>query len=296
MHKIALQAADKQVAALFSLLQKNDLLNHSVVVLLSDHGVTMGLHGDRLTNPKKYQGDPINTHKLAYMRYSGRDKYSVDFKNDWGIDTTYGYGTDILSTQQTHNLFAMKSYGFTTGKPHVVTDTVSTLDITPTILDLLHITTVRRVNGISLLPYLFDSQKSLAARTFYFETTYSVPEIEKEKISPEKVLIQSLRLYDMDPKTGLIYFKPLAEKEMDKHKQEAVVENGWMLARYPSTQKLVFDSKLKNFHTEIAPGYDVLVNLHTGDWTMELNSTFAKQSPVLSLQRQLFAFYGKELV
>jgi hypothetical protein len=49
------------------------------------------------------------------------------------------------------------------------------------------------------------------------------------------------------------------------------------------------------FKYYIFPAYEVLVNLQTGQWTTELNSPFATQSPAKFLKTQLQNFYGHEL-
>jgi hypothetical protein len=206
--------------------------------LLSDHGTSLGLHGDRAINANKYEGDPINIKKLAVAKYSGTPVYSLDFKKDFGVDTSYGYGGDVLSLKQYRTVLAFKGYGIDIGKNHRITDRTNVIDIAPTILDLTKLTSLKQADGVSLTPYFHDTNRTLTQpRSFYLETTFSIDEIEKEGISVEKVLNKTIQLYQVDLKNGLIFVKHSAEMSMNKNKERAILQGDWLLARYPSTQE-----------------------------------------------------------
>jgi hypothetical protein len=63
-------------------------------------------------------------------------------------------------------------------------------------------------------------------------------------------------------------------------KQYADLYGHWMLATYPRLNQ--------------SPIY-ILVNLKNGKWTNDLHSSFAKQAPVIAMQKALEQFYDKEI-
>ncbi len=297
-YEAGIAKADDQVARLLTLLAANHLLDHAVVVVLSDHGVSLGLPGDRITAADHYQGNKALLHKLAIGKYANAPGFTVDFKHDYGIDTAHGYGGDVLSLTQYHAVLAFKGYGVAIGKPHTVTDRVLLLDVAPTVLDLVQLPALAHADGISLKSYLLGTATP-SDRTLYLETSFSLPEIEKDGISVERVLNKSLKLFQMDPNTGLISIKRSAETGMNLNKQEAIIQGDWLLAQHPESERSRVKPDATHTHSimvvERDPGFMVLVNLKTGDWTLELNRGFAKTAPVKILQNQLYSFYNKEI-
>jgi arylsulfatase A-like enzyme len=301
-YQAGIGAADKQMAKFFEILQANKLLDHAIVILLSDHGMSMGLPGDRVTSVDHYQGDKAHAKKLTVMKYSSAPAFSMDFKHNYGIDTSYGYGGDILSLTQSHAVLAFKGYGVDIGKAHSVSERILLMDIAPTILDLLQLPPLAHSDGISLKPLLLSSTDKLDTknqRPLFFETSFTIEEIEKEGISVDKVLAKTVQLYRMDPKTGLIFIKKDAEQSMDKNKQEAIMQGDWLLAQYPESIRTELshntNSVDSSYQIHAEPPYMVLVNLKTGQWTMELDNAFAKTAPLKSLKDQLYTFYGSEI-
>jgi hypothetical protein len=302
-YQAGISEADKQVASFMEALQKNKLLDHAVVVLLSDHGTSMGLQGDRVTAAEHYQGDKAQIKKLTVTKYSRAPQNSLDFKNDYGIDTSYGYGGDVLSVKQYHALLAFKGYGVDIGKAHTVSDRTLLMDIAPTLLDLLNLPKLAHSDGLSLKPYFSESTDAhhpQSERPLFWESSFTLEEIEKQGISVEKVLAKTVKLYRMDPQSGLIFIKKDAEQGMGKNKQEAIIQGDWLLAQFPESARteVIYTEPSQEgaLHTRIEPRYMVLVNLKTGDWTLELDNAFARTAPLKSLREQLYAFYGAEIV
>jgi arylsulfatase A-like enzyme len=292
-YKVSVAAADRQFQEFMTLLAANGLLDHTIVVVLSDHGITLGLPGDRPVTAANYQGNPANIKKLSVVRYAG----GADLKknnNGFAIDTSYGYGGDVLSMKQFKTLLAFRGYGVNIGAAHEVMERVSMLDIAPTLLTLLKMPLLRNGDGISLEPYLFSAEPVTAQpRTFFLETSFTINEIERENISVDKVLQKALAYYQVDPLTGLISVKADAEKSMNRVKQFGILQGDWLYVQYPLTRGLHFAHN--TFESYVAPAYEVLVNLKTGIWTTELNTPFALASPARKLKLQLEAFYGAEL-
>jgi hypothetical protein len=295
-YQAGIQQADHQLEKFLQTLAASHLLDHAIVVLLSDHGTSLGLRGDRITSANNYLGDAINIKKLPVYQYANTFKYSSDIHHDFGVDTSYGYGGDVLSLSQYHSLLAFKGYGVDIGKPQTITDRVMLMDIAPTLLKLAHLSPLAHADGISLTPYL-SGQPDLnnSARPLFFESSFTLEEIEKSGISLNKVLAKTIQLYRMD-KHGLIFIKPNAEQAMVTNKQFAILQGDWMLAYYPAAEHLDshFDPSNKLiFKKNIIPPFMVLANVKTGKWTTELTTPFAQNAPTDQLMQQLHNFYGQ---
>jgi arylsulfatase A-like enzyme len=292
-----LNAADQELAAFLTTLQQNKLLDHAIVVLLSDHGISLGMPGDRITTKANYLGDKANMKKIGVFPYAA-GAHEKDF---YGIDTSFGYGGDILSLKQYHSLLAFKGFGVDLGAPKTVFQRVLLMDIGPTLLALNRLPAIPHADGISLAAYFSnDTLPEVSTdRPFFFESTFSLQEIEKEGISVERVLARAAKLYYMDPKDGLIFVKNSAEKAMSQNKQQGIMQGDWLLARFPSSEHTGLSAAGKsdelNFEQITQPAFMVLVNLKTHQWTTELDTPFAKSAPVPALMAELRQFYGDEV-
>jgi arylsulfatase A-like enzyme len=295
-YKSSIAGVDAQLNEFFKILDQNKLLEHAIVILLSDHGISLGLPAERPISVAKYQGDKTNIKKIPVGHY--RNSSHADDAND-GIDISYGYGADILSLKQYRTLLAFKSFGLDIGTPHAVTDRVSVMDIGPTLLALLNLAPLAQCDGISLKPYLLQQKPTLASATrrFFLETTFSIDALEKETISVSDVLQKVVRLYEVNFKSGLVSIKLNDEKIMNHDKQFGILQGDWFLAKYPAfeRQRLVGTGQSTAFETYTQASYYILINLKSGAWTTELDTPFALNSPAQSLLRDLQAFYGDEL-
>ena len=75
-------------------IQQAGLLDHSIVVLLSDHGVTLGMRGDRIVTEKNYRGDPKQMKSISGAKLGSAPEFTLDFRHDYTINTSYGQGTE----------------------------------------------------------------------------------------------------------------------------------------------------------------------------------------------------------
>jgi hypothetical protein len=292
-----ISAADHELKLVLSLLKNDHLLDNALVVLLSDHGTSLGLTNDRIISAKNYMGNTNNIKKLTLTQYANTPEFSLDFKHDFGVDTTYGYGGDVLSFTQTHAMLSFKGYGFKLADAKQIRDPVSLMDITPTILSLIHAPIVKHTDGESLATVLLEEKnKRPHQRDLFFETTFSLPEIEKETINVSKVVAKTASLYELNPATGLISILASEEKLMNSQKQHGLLRGDWFLAHYPKKTNITYDKKLKELSFITSPAYFVLVNVKTGQWTTEINNQFAKQAPMHSMQQALDNMYGQEML
>ncbi len=319
---------DRLLEKFLDLLKQNQLLQHAIVVLLSDHGISLALPGDRIINEERFQGNKtdMKVRRSKYVTWLERMpnvdellyeyiKLSAEIKNEinhhpsrflfknFGVDTSFGYGGDILTFKQHHTLFAMKAFGFDFAAPHEVTDRVLLLDIAPTLLDLLHLPALPHVDGISLKTSLLSSLSHVGDRTIYLESGFSFNAIEQENIIQSKVLSSSIYYYMLSPRTGFIMLNPAYLNVLIQSKQRAVLRGDWMLAYYPISERYKFLNKANDLHNKkgweaephLVPAYFVLVNLKTGEWTTEKGQPLFLHSPSLMLDQLLGQFYGKEM-
>lgn len=310
----AIKKGDQVLAKFLFLLRENKLLKNAIVVLLSDHGVTLGLHGDRVIKEDLYQGDK-RMMKVRRTRYADADTRHRFFLNNkssayqeeladslfniknYGVDTSIGYGGDVLSLIQNQSLLAIRGYGVHFDKPHQVTGLSLLLDVAPTLLDLLSLPALQHAEGISLKPYLLNHQLLLPHRPIYLETAYSLMEMEQPEIVVPKVLKKSLAFFYINPNTGLVALNPPSLKKIFANKQRAILNGDWLLAYYPVSERFtILRSKLKLnlVRYQISP-YFVLVNLRTGKWATDMNDQFVLNSPINKLKQQLYEFYGHEM-
>ncbi len=288
-------AVDVQFKKLLRLLQDAHLLDHSIVVVLSDHGTSLGLRGDRIITEKKYQGEAQLLKRIAVARFSKAKEYSSDFKRDYSISTAYGQGTDVLSMKQHHVLLAFKGYGMSlpTKKINMMS---SLIDIAPTLLSLLQLPALQKADGHVLLPERHDKNNR---KYFFMETGDSLREIETDHIQVEKVLQREIDIYQINPKTGLLSMRKEAALSLISNKQHAVMNDDWLLAHYPmkiqtKLEALPHQPKQLVITPYVVPPYFVLVNRKTREWTIGLTTHFAKSAPVTLLLAAYRQFYGEE--
>jgi arylsulfatase A-like enzyme len=314
-----LTAIDQQFSDMLKILQQNNLLQHAIVVLLSDHGVSLGLHGDRIISIKKYLGAKQQTQILTRYPYSEQQSGSTHL----GLDTCSGEGIDILSfNSSNHIILGFKSYGLA----HEITKNnsypVSLIDIAPTILDTLNLPSLNNADGITLKSLIINNTKNEnKPRALFFETgiwmpLFGIDDLKHGMIN--KYIAEKLNtLYGYDSKNNYIIIKSSAIKNLLDSKQRGILYGNWFFSRYPkglditSTIRPLQD--IQNDHcdfiktdngdhkngicysfTKTPKPFYVLANTKTGQWTLDLNSAFAKTAPLKLLMQKFIAFYGDE--
>lgn len=333
LYKNIVQLGDRQLDKFLGVLEQNGLLEHAIFVLISDHGITLKIPGDRAVTEKLYQGNKKNiflkrTHYNLQVVFDKKDipKYDDEAKtivigdnfsnkdldklllkilsplnpNLLGIDTSWGYGNDVLSLKQYRPLLAIRTFGTNQlSIPHTVSGRSLLLDIAPTLLDVLNLPPLAKSEGVSLKPYLFNPSLNFSLqRPIYMESCYSFQEIEQEKIVLTKVLAKGFLLFRINPENDFVSMTSSAEKAIVATKQRAVLQGDWLLAYYPASRryKMATHGKLdRRIETYVLPPYVVLLNLKTGKWTTNLNHAFSMQAPVKLLTQQLYRFYGDEM-
>lgn len=290
----SVEAVDRQLGDLMQVLKTDGLLDNSIVVLLSDHGTGLGLPGDRLLSSKQFVGDS------AHLKWVQRLKLSNNYKG-YSINTSYGQGTNVLSMTQYHVLLAFKRYGSVSFPVQQLSQPVSLLDISPTLLNLLSLPAMEKIDGMSLASdFATQSVAPVNTRPLFLETGDSMTEIETDHIYVEKVIKHQIGIYTVNHQDGLLMMDAPAATLIVKNKQLAIRQGDWMLAHFParSEKRIAFGGHTKQpvkQKTIIYPPYFVLINLKTKQWTIGFESSLAKSAPLATLLGELKGFYQGEV-
>lgn len=267
LYQQSIERVDQQLRDFYVLLQQAQLLDNTVVVLLSDHGEAIELSGDRITEESLFVGKKTK-HTLTF--------YPPSLENE-AVNESVGHGTDVLGLTQYHSLLAFRYFGSATFQPRTVPGVVSLIDIKPTILDLIEKTHTTN----SLLGVLKDSHQTINSKRHLFtESDFSPAAIRTVYPETRKVLLEGFELFQIDPMTTRLVVKDQMLNMIIQSKQYADIYDHWMLALYPEKQ-----------HTRVP----ILVNLDTGLWTNDLNSPYAKTAPAKLMLAALRKFYAAEI-
>ncbi len=99
----SIQRVDQQVADFIAYLKQQHLLDHAIVVILSDHGEALELSGDRVTDLKHY----ISTRN----KNSHPPRFYPPSLDDEAVNQSGGHGTDVLGLTQYHTVLAYRLFG-----------------------------------------------------------------------------------------------------------------------------------------------------------------------------------------
>ncbi|KTC91971.1 sulfatase-like hydrolase/transferase [Legionella cincinnatiensis] len=266
LYQQALKKVDQQFESFFMYLQENHYLDNCLLIILSDHGEVLYHPNSRLTNYSNYQG----TLPSKFAEYL-KEKTATD------LNKSAGHGSDILSPKQYHNVLAFRIYknGQIITKDDKIDTRVALIDLSPTILDFLHLPNKQKMDGISLLPAVLNSSYILPKRTFFIESGI----FPNQKLSKEKSIKIGHLFYMVNPETGELEIKPNKLQYFEEQKLYGIIKNNWVLVLYPDEKNYI----------------PVIQNLSTGAWDDDLKSNFAKATPASQMYQQLHQFYGNKL-
>jgi hypothetical protein len=262
LYQASLHAADTQVQQLMTTLKQQGFWDHSIVILLSDHGETLYTPGSRFISKNRYQ----KTGHSALETYFSHQT-STDF------DKSVGHGSDLLSPVQYHCVLAFQRYqhNSSTMPPHIITDRVSLMDIAPTLFDMTHVSQFHAFDGLSLSPYLNTRHHMMPSRGFIMESGM----LPNQFLSQKQARDLGEKLFTIEPTDGFLHLRFDALPKLDALKIYAILQDDWLLALYPTSQ-----------------GYlPIVQHLKTGAWVDDLHASFAQHSPAAQLLNKLTEIY-----
>ncbi len=259
-YQASIKRVDQQLQDFFVLLKANHLLDHTVVVLLSDHGEALELSGDRVTEKELYTG-PMPIPAFYPPSLDGE-----------ALNESAGHGTDVLGLSQYHTLLAFRLYGMTS-YPRTINGLISLLAIKPTILGLLGIS-----SSSDALTQLMQGKQTVyhTKQPIFLESDYTPEAIRTVYPEVRKVVLEGVQLFRVDPITTRLTVRPGMGEMIVHSKQLAIMKGDWMLALYPQNKQ---------------NSIPVLINLKNGLWTTDMQSLFAKKASAQVLMKQLQQFY-----
>ena len=204
MYHDAISQMDQQFQDYMTVLRDNHLLDNAIVVVLSDHGETFGLSGERMVAKKNYI-------KGSRSRRDLFKQVSALTGAEGIFDSSSGHGTDVLSYQQYNNVLAFRRFGARKNKQGNISGLVSLVDIKPTVLRWLGISSASG-DGESLLSFIRGAQNRVKSRMIFAETEFTPTAIRAHDISIKNAVFQSLDVFRIDQKTGHLIFKESAVK------------------------------------------------------------------------------------
>ncbi|MBP9722399.1 MAG: sulfatase-like hydrolase/transferase [Gammaproteobacteria bacterium] len=248
-----LNTINQQINQIFEYLTKKNILNNSIVIVTSDHGESLSLSNDKLTNFKTYQGPKkyLNYINKSPVDYDFADLNKLDNKNILDsildINTSGGHGVDVLSNSQYNVLTGLQRFD-SSGKaiysPQNNTTTIVLNDLYPTILDLLNINTPYSSEHLSLVPlFVFSPENSTAKfanRNIFLETDLQTPYYTAQELAKKEILtnfITTWSKYYHITKKQYLELRTDAIAELLPTKQYAVMNNQNILAYIPDGLK-----------------------------------------------------------
>ncbi len=271
-YQAAVQRMDSQFYGFLKILKENHLLDHSLVIVLSDHGEGIEKIGDRITDPDLYvSASPHASFPRFYPPSAAHER----------VNMSGGHGTDVLGLPQYHTLLAFRSFGLVPAfNKRIATGIVSLMDIHPTVLAYLRLSS-NKTNGFSLLPEILDQHPMHSAHgDLFVESDFSPEAIRSVHPEMRKVFFEGMDYFHIDAETARITVRDSMFKMIVSSKQYADYRDNWVLALYPQANNRRIP---------------VLVNLQTGEWTTNLTIPFAQHSPASHMLAALQTFFGNDI-
>jgi hypothetical protein len=216
----ALAQLDRQFGDFLSLLERRGALASSLVVVLSDHGESLG------------EAPPVIDEAAS--------------PHDSGPRELFGHGTNLFAEDQYRVVLAMRSYGsllLPTTAGGALDVPASLEDLAPTLADAFGLEPELPFDGQSLLPALRGAAlASSAARVRFIETEFNPPGLAPGDIV-SSALLGGAAYYRIDPRTDRVLVREQYLDEILANRQYGAARAGQLLASVPSrdgqTQQLV---------------------------------------------------------
>lgn len=217
IYEQAVRRLDQQFDDLMQTLHDKGALDNAIVVVLSDHGESLG----------EIEEAHIPDHLDEQTPYA----------------EVYGHGTNVFADEQYRVVLGMRGYGnvplsFPQGK--VIDAPVSLEDVTPTLVDALGVASSEKFDGISLIsliePTVSAEPNRFESRIRFTETEFNPPGIALGQAISASALRDASEYYRIDPDTDRILIREEFLGEILANRQYAATKAGEMLALVPSRE------------------------------------------------------------
>ncbi len=212
-YRRAVERLDQQFADLMSALRERGALDNAIVVVLSDHGESLG-------EASSVAGD---AHARRHVRYT---------------EKSVGHGTSVFARNQYQVLLAMRSFGaeqVPTPAGTRITAPASLEDITPTLTEALGLHPRGTFDGTSWLPELRGAAvEDRAPRVRFMETEFTPPGFASGAILTRTNVRGVAAYYRVDAETDRVLIRPERLPTLLANREYAVVRGEEMLATVPS--------------------------------------------------------------
>lgn len=201
--------ADQQFADIMSLLKQRGALQNALVVVLSDHGESLG--------------------EEAGTRRGG----SI-------AGPQFGHGTHVFAMEQYQVLLAMRAFGndlIDAEHPPRIEVPASLEDIAPTVLEVLGLGAVDSFDGMSLASLLTGEatdSRAWSERVRYLETEYNPPGFSVSGSVTASQLDVAAQTYRVDPDTDRLTIRPEMIDKILQQRQFAALRDESILAALPT--------------------------------------------------------------
>lgn len=216
MYQQAVQRLDTQFKDVVDVLRRKGALENAIVVVLSDHGESLGEFAD----PKVPR-----FHDVIPEHY---------------VKEIFGHGTDIFAEQQYQVVFGVRSFGSTPlalQPGQTITAPASLEDLAPTLVDALGMRNTTPFDGRSLVPLLQAHRSGTVVdwndRIRFTETEFNPPGVALGQIITTSALTDAAEFYRINPVTDRIYIRQESLTEILANRQYAALRDGRVLASVP---------------------------------------------------------------
>jgi hypothetical protein len=213
LYRRAAVRVDRQFRDLIETLRQRGGLENAIVVVLSDHGESLG-------EPASLVDDEEAARHIKWLKASG------------------GHGTSVFAEAQYRVLLAMRSFDADAlpARPGTRLDVPASLeDIAPTIAAALHLTPDRPFDGLSWLPALAgQNDGGNADRIRFTETEFVPPGFASGTTFSTSALSDAAGYYRIDAETDRVLIRAERLEELLENRQYAAFRNDRMLATVPS--------------------------------------------------------------
>jgi hypothetical protein len=255
----SIHAADRQFKDFLDLLNKKNLLENSIVILISDHGESFsGTSGD-----------------LFFDQVNGTLAHEVS--EQLPLKKKSGHGSSLLGYSQNRCILAFRDYRRKGFLSKTFFERVSLVDVAPTLLDYLGMDNdFPKRDGVSLKPFLTGQggQKNIE-RTIFLETGFNPTEGE---LNVSEMIKKGLQFYRIDANDGLLSLKDEHLPELIKRKERAAFKGDFYL--------VLSEAYGKNLA--------LALNLKTSRWTSDIDF-IKKEEPFKEMLSDMLSLYGDEI-